>query len=91
MADKKVRSLEERKNDMLAKVAELEAKELVRYQKEFDTKTARFDKLGELITQYSEERRTTAARITELSELIGELNGSPEESESFDSVALEAV
>lgn len=74
MADtKKVRSIEERKEAMLAELAELEARQLEKYKKELAAKNERLDKVSKTIAKAEAEAEALETRIAELNELITEL------------------
>ena len=80
MADtKKVRSIEERKEAMLAELAELEAKQLERYRKELAAKSERLTKVKATIAKAQAEALSLEERITELNGLIDELEGDDDE------------
>ena len=98
MAEKKMRSIEERKAAMLADLEALEAKQIERYRKELSAKQERADELAKRKAKLSAEIDAVDARIIELNNLLDELEGDDEdadeddsETESFASVPLETV
>jgi len=92
---KKVRSIEERKEAMLAELAELEAKQIERYRKELADKGERFAKAQAQLAKYTAEVASIEARIAELDELIAELvetdADETEADETYVSTPLEGV
>jgi predicted nuclease with TOPRIM domain len=90
---KKVRSLEERKEAMLAELAELEAKQLERYRKELADKGERLVKAQAQLKKYTDEVASLEARISELNEAIdgADEDDTPDEVEAFASTPLEVV
>lgn len=91
MADtKKMRSIEERKEAMLAELAELEAKQLEKYRKELAVKMERATKVDETIAKYTAEAFSLEERITDLLGLIAELESDDDEP-AVDADVAEAI
>ena len=95
MAEKKMRSIEERKAAMQAELEALEAKQIAKYRKELDAKNKRIEELTERKAKIVAEIDAVDARIIELNELLDELEGDDDEDDSeveaFASVPLETV
>lgn len=75
MAEKTVRrTIAERREAMLAELAELAGKEIQAYTKELDAKSERLAKVEDMLVKYTAEAKRLNARIAELKASIDELS-----------------